>query len=102
MPPPLPASKIRWAAWAVALSVATASLGFDACWWIAINEPHAFGGRDAGGGMIIAAGFWFAGLAVGLCAWIAAARLSVQLGQRARVATLLAPILGVGIGAVAG
>ena len=96
-----------WIGWAIALAVATGAVLFDTWLWIGIRAPHAFGGRDAGGGAIIAVGMLLAGLALALIAWIAAALLARALARRGAppfplALTVLAPLAAIAIGALRG
>lgn len=96
-----------WIGWAIALAVATGAVLFDTWFWIGIRAPHAFGGRDAGGGAIIAVGMLLAGLALALIAWIAAALLARALARRGAppfplALTVLAPLAAIAIGALQG
>lgn len=94
-----------WMGWAVALAIATGAVWFDTWFWIGIRAPHAFGGRDAGGGAILAVGMLFAGLVVGLVAWIAAALLARVLARRGAPSfplalTVVAPLAAIALGAL--
>lgn len=94
-----------WIGWATALAIAAGAAWFDTSLWIGMREPHAFGGRDAGGGAIIAVGMLLAGLAVGLVAWIASALLARALARRgashvAIALTVLVPLAAIAAGAL--